>query len=71
MGVQEKTKKEMTAGDWFTKALKSLHAGASQDALDALTAAVQLDPEYAEAYAYRGLAYYRLNNYDAAMQDYD
>ena len=36
-----------------------------------MTTAIQLDPEFAEAYAYRGLAHYRLGNYDAAMQDYD
>ncbi len=61
----------MTAADWFVKALKLLHAGAPQDARAALTAAVQLDPEYAEAYAYRDLAYYQLGDHDAAMDDYD
>ena len=60
----------MNAGGWFARALKLLHAGASQDALDALSTAIQLDPEFAEAYAYRGFAYYRLDNYDAAMEDY-
>ena len=61
----------MTAADWFAKALKLLHAGASQDVLDALANAIQLDPEFAEAHAYRGFAYYRLGNYDAAMENYD
>ena len=61
----------MNAGDWFARGLQSLHAGAAQDALDALSTAIQLDPEFAEAYAYRGFAYYRLDNYDAAMEDYD
>ena len=61
----------MTAADWFAKALKILHAAASQEALDALGTAIQLDPEYAEAYAYRGLVHYQLGNHDAAMEDYD
>ena len=58
----------MNAGDWFAKGLELLDVGASQETLDALNTAIQLDPEFAEAYVYRGLAYYRLNNY--AMQDY-
>lgn len=61
----------MTAADLFARALKLLQAGASREALDALTVAIQLDPEFAEAYAYRGLAHYQQGNYDAAMEDYD
>ena len=61
----------MNAGDWFAKALKLLYAGASEDALDAFSTAIQVDPEFAEAYAYCGFAYYRQDTYDAAMEDYD
>jgi len=56
---------------WFTKGLKLLYASAFQDALDALTTAIQIDPERAEAYAYRGFAYHQLENYDAALKDYN
>jgi tetratricopeptide (TPR) repeat protein len=73
VGIQEATTerpREMTAGDWFAKGLELLHGDASQEALEALTTAIQLDPEYAEAYAYRGFAYYQQGNYAAAMEDY-
>ena len=33
--------------------------------------AIQLDPNFAEAYAYRGLAHYHQGDYDAAAEDYD
>ena len=62
---------KMNAKDFFADALNQLQAGSFQDALDALSIAIQLDPDFIEAYAYRGLAYYRLGNYDAAMADYD
>jgi tetratricopeptide (TPR) repeat protein len=65
------TGKEMTAAESFAKGLNLFHADAFKDALDALTMAIQLDPEFAEAYAYRGFAYYQQGNHDAAMEDYD
>ena len=61
----------MTPADLLTKALKLLEDGASQDALDLLTEAIQLDPEFAQAYAYRGYAHFQLYDYDAAMENYD
>jgi Flp pilus assembly protein TadD len=74
VGVQEAPENgpiDMTAADLSTKALKLLYAGATQEALDALTEAIQLDPESAEAYSYRGVAYYQLGDYDSALEGYD
>jgi tetratricopeptide (TPR) repeat protein len=61
----------MDANNFFADGLKQLQAGALRDALDALSIAIQLDPEFGEAYAYRGTTHYQLGDYDAAMQDYD
>ena len=57
------------ATHFFADGLKQLQAGAVQEALTALSVAIQLDPEFGEAYAYRGLAEYQLGDYDTAMQD--
>ena len=63
----------MTAVDWFAKALKCyvIRRRVSRCDTEALTTAIHLGPEYAEAYGYRGFAYYRLGNHGAAMENYD
>ena len=38
-------------------------------AFDAYTLAIQLDPQMAEAYSYRGYVYYRYNQLDSAISD--
>jgi hypothetical protein len=43
----------INAKEFFADGLKQLQAGAFQDALDALSIAIQLDPNFGEAFAYR------------------
>ena len=67
MGVQETAEERagmIGATHFLADGLKQLQAGAFQDALTALSIAIQLDPECGEAYAYRGIAHYQLGDYD-------
>ena len=46
-------------------------AGKNQEALEAFTKAIELNPKYAEAYNNRGIAHLKLGNYQQAIRDYD
>lgn len=59
----------MDAKDFFADALNQLQAGSWQDALDALSIAIELDANFIEAYTYRGVAYYQLGDYESAMNE--
>lgn len=41
-----------------------------QESVQAFTKAIEIYPTYSDAYGERGLAYYRLNQFDAALADY-
>jgi len=77
----EKLKKEfqqtshgLTAVDWVDKAL-SLWDGkkytAPKKAIEYLNNAIKLQPDYADAYADRGLAYVDLGHHQRAIEDYN
>lgn len=42
-----------------------------EDAISQFTVAIQLDPNYTEAYVYRATVYEQLKDYDAAVKDYE
>ena len=42
-----------------------------EQAIDEFDASLRIDPEYADAYASRGTAYFRLGEYAQALADYD
>ena len=48
-----------------------LNEGDWETALDEFNQAIQIDPEYAEAYSSRGLIQEFLGNFEAAIEDYD
>ena len=47
------------------------NAGKYQEAIEAYTKAIELDPKYAVAYYGRGLIYVVLGDYRQAIRDYD
>jgi tetratricopeptide (TPR) repeat protein len=54
----------------FSEGTKYLRQGRLQDAIAALTRAIDLKPDFAEAYINRGLAYYMNENYPEAEEDF-
>jgi tetratricopeptide (TPR) repeat protein len=54
----------------FSEGTKYLRQGRTQDAITALSQAIDLKPDFAEAYINRGLAHYMNENYPAAEEDF-
>ena len=50
------------------KAVNFIKEGNYQDAIKLCNEAIQINPNYMEAYAYRGAAYYKLKNYNSASR---
>jgi len=61
----------LSATDWFQKGYSLGTAGKNQEAMEAFTKAIELNPKVVEAYFNRGAAYFRLGNYRQAIRDYD
>jgi tetratricopeptide (TPR) repeat protein len=57
-------------GALFSEGTKYLRQGRMRDAITFLTRAIDLKPDYAEAYINRGLAYYLNENYPEAEEDF-
>jgi tetratricopeptide (TPR) repeat protein len=66
-----KTIKELTSVDWFEKGYASETAGNHNDAIDAFSKAIELNPRYAKAYSKRGLAYNMVDNPELAVEDFN
>ncbi len=62
--------KELSATDWFEKGVKFYGPGNFKEALNAYNKAIQLNPQYAEAYIGRGAAYADLGNNQQAINDF-
>jgi tetratricopeptide (TPR) repeat protein len=60
-----------TSTDWVTTAVEYINAENYSDAVIALNAAITLDPDYTEAYLFRGLGFSRLGRYTEALNDYN
>ncbi len=62
---------ELTAWDYFRKGNRAaLDEKDYNKAIDNYNMALKLNPEYAEAYYFRGYAYYELKDYGKAIEDY-
>ena len=62
---------ELTAWDYFRKGNRAaLDEKDYIKAIDNYNMALKLNPEYAEAYYFRGYAYYNLKDYGKAIEDY-
>ena len=59
-----------TAEYWFNLGYYYAEAGLYDKAIEAFTKVIALDPNYAKAYASRGLAYHN-KEYDRAIEDYN
>lgn len=58
---------KLSANDWL---MKGIMLGSSRAAIEAYDKAIELDPEYEEAYFYRGMTYLDLSiNYQKAIDD--
>ena len=72
--TMNETQGALTAEGWVNMA-NALWDGTkytdSQKAIEYLTAAISLKPNYADAYFRRGYAYAALGNNNQAIQDYD
>ena len=67
----DRTIKNLTAIEWFEKGYASDTSGNYNDAVNAYSKAIVLDPKYVEAYYKRGFAYSKLGQYQRAIKDYD
>ncbi len=70
VGAYEKTIRGLKAVDWIEKGYKAGLAGCSEEARDAFTRAIELNPDYAMVYYTRGDAYLNAGNYQQAIEDY-
>jgi len=61
--------KELSAVDWFEKGVK-FYPGNLKEAINAYNKAIQLNPQYAEAYIGRGASYDDLGNFQQAINDF-
>ena len=56
--------------DWFLQGVSSLNSGRYDEAIGAFSEAVELNPNYAEAYRNRGLAWAKKGEHDRAIADF-
>lgn len=68
--VEDAVDEADTALDLYRRALARAQRGHYRDAIVLYSQALSLDPQYVDAYAQRGFAYYNLKNYPAALADY-
>jgi tetratricopeptide (TPR) repeat protein len=61
----------LSANDWFEKGYALGNAGRHQEAMEAYTRAIELNPKSALAYGNRGNAYGRLGDHQRAIRDVD
>src|SRR3989338_1288964 len=61
----------LQANEWFDKGYQHSLNKEHDSAIEAYTKAIQLDPNYADAYNNRGLAYDNKRQYDRAIEDYN
>lgn len=63
--------KDLSAADWFDKGLSFQKSNNYKNAIAAYTNAIELKPQYVQAYNNRGLAEIDLGNYQQAIDDYN
>ncbi len=69
--VSKEPKSPNTAKDYFLTGDYQYERGACDKAVEYYSAAIKLDPKYAEAYNNRGYTYMRMRKYDLALSDLD
>lgn len=71
LGQYNEAINRLSATDWAWVGYALVAAGGYQEAVEALTRAIKLDPKAAGEYSNRGAAYEKLGNYWPAIKDYD
>jgi tetratricopeptide (TPR) repeat protein len=66
----EKIIRWLDAIEWFEKGHSAILAGRYSEAINAMTKAVEIQPDYARAYVVRGFVYNRLGNHQQAIADF-
>ena len=61
----------LSATDWVDKGNALVTSGKNQEAVEAFTRAIELDPQNARTYYHRGGVYGRLEDYRRAIRDFD
>jgi tetratricopeptide (TPR) repeat protein len=61
--------KELSATDWYRKGLSFARTGNYDEAIAAITKAIQLNPKYSLAYVSRSFAYAKLGDYQRVLDD--
>lgn len=64
-----KAKQDLIAVEWHRRGIAAIRTGNNNEAITALTKAIQLDPQYVTAYIDRAFAYSRLGNYQRVLED--
>ena len=59
------------AKSYIDQGVNLIKKGQYNEAIVSLDQAIQIDPNYALAYNYRGLAYFRTKSFDKALTDFD
>ena len=59
------------AKSYIDQGVNLIKKGQYNEAIVSLDQAIQIDPDYALAYNYRGLAYFRTKSFDKALTDFD
>ena len=67
----KKTINELDASEWFEKGYAAGTSGNYTDALAAFNKAIELNPQYANAYLNRGNVYCSFGKYNQAIKDYN
>ena len=70
-GEMKTNVEKFNATQYFERGNRFYYAGKYSKAVDDFSKAIQLDPNYADAYNNRGVAYYDLKKYDEAIRDYN
>ena len=71
LGQNIEAENKLSATDWFEKGKALGDAGRHQEAIEACSKAIDLDPKHAVTYVVRGLAYANIGDHRQAIKDYD
>lgn len=71
LGEYNEAINRLSATDWVDKGFALVTSGKNQEAVGALTRAIELNPKNAKSYYKRGAVYGRLEDYRRAIRDFD